>query len=371
MPHSSPYQPPPYGGYQPPGKAPDRDPYGPVDKEGVANLLTPKTVVQLAVWILMFGLGAGLSGLILFAVYQGQVNSLRSELLESQEELQKSLEEKIGNAPAPTESPNQTVSGTAAIPVDPTKQLVQTTAPAIVGISGRDSASAPISGSGVVVNSTDDGTWVLTSYQLVAGVKEFTDLSVRHRNSDLVGEVYETDPARDLALVIYRVPAERSLRFSRVTLPKEGDEVFAVGSIRGTPYAAGIAAKVTSFTSGSVGIDAEVPDSYLGGPLLDKDGRVVGILTKSGAGGSTATPSAGTTKANATHIENACARVLRCPSNNRATPTPSPTGRATKASPTPAARPTEAPAQTPPEVGPGDVINPPVSNPNTADVPIG
>ncbi len=39
------------------------------------------------------------------------MNSLREELLDSQEELQKSLEQKIGSAPAPTESPNQTVSG--------------------------------------------------------------------------------------------------------------------------------------------------------------------------------------------------------------------------------------------------------------------
>jgi S1-C subfamily serine protease len=368
MPHStSSYQPPQYGGYQPPGKGPD--PYGPVDKEGVANLLTPKTVVQLAVWILMFGLGAGLSGLILFAVYQGQVNSLRSELLESQEELQKSLEEKIGSAPAPTESPNQTVSGTSPSPVDPTKQLVQTTAPAIVGITGKDSSGAPASGTGFVVNSTDDGTWVVTSYKLVAGVKEFNDLSVRHRNSDLVGEVYETDQGRDLALVIYRVAAERSLRFSRVTEPKEGDQVYALGSMRGQPYATGIAAKLTSVTSGSLGIDTEIPDSYLGGPLLDADGRVVGILTKSAAGGSTATPAAGTTRAGATPIEAACSRVLRCPSNNRtkATPSPSPGQTASPAPAPPAAPPTEAP----PQVGPGDVVQPPVSNPNTADVPIG
>lgn len=370
MPHSSgSYQPPPYGGYQPPGQAPN--PFGPVDKEGAANLLTPKTVVQLAVWILMFGLGAGLSGLILFAVYQGQVNSLRSELLESQDELQKSLEEKIGSAPAPTESPNQTVSGAAA-PPDPTAQLVQTTAPAIVGISGKDSSGAPVTGSGFVVNSTDDGTWVLTSYKLVAGVEAFNDLSVRHRNSDLVGEVYETDPAQDLALVIYQVPAERSLRFSRVNLPEEGDEVFVLGSLRASPYAVGISAKITSVTSGSLSIDTEVPDSYLGGPLLDADGRVVGVLTKSGAGSSTASPSAGVARADATPIEAACSRVLRCPSNNRTNPSPSPSASAGPAPAAPSAPPpTEAPVETPPQTGPGDVTQPPVSNPNTADVPIG
>ncbi|HEX2149487.1 MAG TPA: serine protease, partial [Actinomycetota bacterium] len=213
----------------------------------MADLLTPRTVVQLAVWILMFGLGAGVSGLILFAIYQGQVNNLRTELLESQEELQKTLVERIGNAPAPEETPNQTVSG--ATPPDLMKQLVETASPAIVGISGKDSAGQPVSGTGFVVNSTEDGTWVVTNNALVAGVQGFTDLSVRHRNSELVGEVYETDPGRDLALVIYRVPAERSLRFSRTSEPKEGDQVWAVGSTRGNPFATGIAAKLTSVTS--------------------------------------------------------------------------------------------------------------------------
>jgi S1-C subfamily serine protease len=364
MPHSSSY-PPQYGGYQPP-PAPGKDPYGPVDKDGMADLLTPKTVVQLAVWILMFGLGAGLSGLILFAIYQGQVNSLRDELLQSQEELQKSLEQKLGNAPAPTASPDLNVSATG--PADPTKQLVQTAAPAIVGINGLDSSGSKASGTGFVVNSTDDGTWVLTNYSLVAGVKEFSDLSVRHRNSDLVGEVYESDPGRDLALVIYRVPAERSLRLSRLVAPKEGDQVWAVGYVRGNPFAEGIAGKLTSVSSGSLGLDIEVPASYLGGPLLDADGRVVGVLTKSGSGTSTATPAAGAAKGQATPIDLACSRVLRCPSTARDKPKSSPSpGASAAASPTPA----DVPAETPPEVGPGDVIQPPVSNPNTADVPIG
>ncbi|CAN5762794.1 hypothetical protein BH23ACT12_BH23ACT12_16710 [soil metagenome] len=353
MPHSSSY-PPQYGGYQPPGKAPAPDPYGPVDKDGMADLLTPKTVVQLAVWILMFGLGAGLSGLILFAIYQGQVNSLRSELLDSQEELQKSFEERIGSAPDPQESPNLNVSG--ATPPDPTKQLVETSAPAIVGVTGKDSSGQTVSGTGFVVNSTDDGTWVLTNHSLVAGVKEFNDLSIRHRNSNLVGEVYETDPGRDLALVIYRVAAERSLRFSRVEEPKEGDAVWALGNIRSNPFAAGVAAKLTSVTSGSIGIDVEVPDSYLGGPLIDADGRVIGVLTKSSVA------STGDTKATATPIELACSRVLRCPSNNRSRTPASPT----PAGPTPDAAPTDAP-----QTGPGEIIQPPASNPNTADVPIG
>lgn len=353
MPHSSSY-PPKYGGYQgaPPGPGPD--PYGPVDQEGVANLLTPKTVVQLAVWILMFGLGAGLSGLILFAIYQGQVNNLRSELLDSQEELRKTLEQQIGRGPAPEESPNLNVSGAGPTPVDPLKEMVQTNAPAIVGVNGVDSEGKSVSGTGFVVNSTEDGTWVLTNYHLVAGVETVDQLSIRNRTSSLIAEVYETDPGRDLALIIYRVPSERSLRFSRVTEPEEGDQVFVLGNDRAKPYATGIAATLTGVTSGSLTLDADIPESYLGGPVLDVDGRVVGVLTNAAPEGGVAAP-----------IELACSRVIRCPSSGGSS-------SGTGADPTPGASPSPRPdTEQTPEPQPGDVNQPPASNPNTADVPIG
>lgn len=341
-------------------------------------MLTPKTVVSLAVWLLMFGLGAGLSGLILFAVYQSQVNNLRTELLESQEELKETLEERIANAPAARESPSMNVSETGS--VDPLKELVESTAPAIVGVIGRDAAGKQITGSGFAVNSTDDGTWVLTSYRLVAGVKTPSELSIRHKNSQLVGEVYESDPARDLALVIYHVRAERSLRFSRIKDPKEGDQVWAIGNVRNQPYAAGLSARLTSVSSSSLGIDIQVPSEYLGGPLLDADGRVLGVLTSGPGGTATAATPAPASGGAATPIDLACQRVLVCPSPARSPGAPA-SGPTPTRTATPPARPRpqetlppppdSPPEEPPPPVEPGAVTEPPPSNPNTADVPIG
>ncbi|HEX2052095.1 MAG TPA: serine protease [Actinomycetota bacterium] len=357
--------PPQYGGYPnpvPPAK-------GPEEPTDFGNLLTPKSVVSLAIWVLMFGLGAGLSGLILFIIYQGQINDLRSELENSQQELRESLEERIQQAPKATESPSLNVS---AAEQDPLKELVSQVAPAIVGITGRDSGGAPVSGTGFVVNSGDEGTWVVTSYRLVAGVRNFNELSIRSRNSDLVGEVYETDPGRDLALVIYHVDAGRSLRFSRVEEPKEGDQVWAIGTLRSQPYATGIAAKLTRVGPSSLTLDASIPDAYVGGPLVDADGRVLGVLTSSRVSGASASPAAPGGEGTATTIEQVCLRVLRCPSRSRdtstpgtgATPTPRPSGAAAPPPP-PAAEPA------PPPPPPGEVVQPPISNPNTADVPIG
>jgi S1-C subfamily serine protease len=356
------YPPPPqYGGYQRP--EPDRDPFGPADKNQMINLLTPRTVVQLAVWILMFGLGAGLAGLVLFAVYQGQVNNLREELLQSQEELQKSVERRLQQAPqSPAPQASLNVSGTAA---DPTNELVQSAAPAIVGVSARGSGNQTVSGTGFVVNSTDSGTWVVTSYSLVSGVEENSQVSVKHKNSQLIAELYATDPARDLALVIYQVPAERSLRLSRTKELKEGDQVWALGSARGNPYATGVAAKITSVSPSALGLDAEIAEGFIGGPLLNEDGRVVGVLTSRGGGSGSAVP-----------IELVCQQILRCPSTARTSATPKPTG-----SPSPGARPAPpapapapAPAPPAPDVGgtTGDGLQqPPPSDPLAPDVPIG
>lgn len=357
--------PPPQYGYQSPD--PGRNEFGPADKDQMLNLLTPRTVVQLSIWILMFGLGAGLAGLVLFAVYQGQVNNLREELLKSQEELQESVEKRLQQAPqSPAPQASLNVSATAP---DPTRELVQSAAPAIVGVSAVGSGNRTVSGSGFVVNSTDSGTWVVTSYSLVSGVTDNSQLTIRHKNSQLIAELYETDPSRDLALVIYQVPAERSLRFSRTKELKEGDQVWAVGSARGNPYATGVAAKITSVSPTTLGLDAEIAEGFIGGPLLNDDGRVVGVLTsKSGGRVVGATPQPGASAGSAVPIELACQRILRCPSTARSTPTPKPSG-----SPSPgAAKPAPpAPAPAPAPAPPAQEQQPPPSDPTAPDVPIG
>lgn len=349
------------GGYPPPPPpTPGRDPFGPKDPGDLMALLTPKSVVSMAIWIMMFGLGAGVAGLILFAVYQGQVNNLRSELLESQEELRTTLEQKIqegGPPPDPNEQLN--VSGATT---DPLQGLVDGSAGAIVGILGRNSAGGATTGTGVVVNAPSGESWVLTSYKLVAGVEDGQGLRVRYRSSNLVAEVYEIDPGRDLALLIFRVSAERSLRFSRLEEPQEGDQVWVLGSTSRSPFVSGVAAKLTTVTSGSLGLDTEIPEDFVGGPVLGADGRVLGIITSAGS-----SPVA----ASATL---ACRKVLRCPgesSESDPPPAPAPAPEESPTVPGASSAEPEPPAEPAPPLGPGEVLQPPPSDPNAPDVPIG
>lgn len=287
-------------------------PQSPFDEQ--ISWIMPKTVVQLAVWVLMFGLGAGLSGLLLFAFYQNEVNNLRSELLESQEELRNALEGRIDqleNAPGSGgESSSLSVSSTA--PEQDLEQvrarLTESISPAIAGVRGFDTGFVGTNGSGFVVHSPGGSAWVVTDYGLVAGADpEFSNTSVRVGHIELASEVYEVDPGNGLALVIFQDGVSRSLRFAG-SPPMEGDTVWAVGASRSRPYATLVEAEVLSVTPNLI-VEAEVSSSFTGGPVVDERGRVLGIIpTLTSAGRSPEV-----VRFTVTPITDVCRRILRCP----------------------------------------------------------
>lgn len=333
--------------YPPPYQAPPTQPYGAPESEDrdFLGIIMPKTVVSVAIWIFMFGLGAGVAGLLMFIVYQGQVNSLEGRIIESQEELEDALTDRLDQleqretVPAPAASLN--VSGASSDRVR--DELISNVAPAIVGIQGVDSGGRAINGSGFVVNSSSDqGAWVITNYALVAGAgPETSQVTVRLANSNLIAQVYEVDPGSDLALIVLNLPAPKSLRFTRGEL-EPGDTVWAFGYTSGRPYATAVEAKLVDFGPSRVTIDADPAVQFNGGPVVDSTGRVVGVLSSRASGSGGAAPAnPGSTTRSATPVKLACNVVLLCPGSPRPQVSPSP-----GSSPSPSAsEPTQAPAQ--------------------------
>ncbi|MGH2772274.1 MAG: hypothetical protein ACRDIU_03945, partial [Actinomycetota bacterium] len=64
-------------------------------RDEMLGSVVPKTLVGLAVWILMFGLGAALSGLIFFAVYQSRTNELEDRIIKLQDAVDKRVDERL------------------------------------------------------------------------------------------------------------------------------------------------------------------------------------------------------------------------------------------------------------------------------------
>jgi S1-C subfamily serine protease len=148
---------------------------------------------------------------------------------------------------------------------------------------GKHSASAKVySGTGFIIN--DDGL-ILTNRHVVEGATSY--LVMLDGNVKKVGEIVVIDTDQDLALL--RVKPDGKLpiaRFSDLAKANEGAACFAMGFPLIDRMGATI--KVTQgIVSGAgragfgadVVIDAKVNPGNSGGPLLDKYGRVIGIIT--------------------------------------------------------------------------------------------
>jgi S1-C subfamily serine protease len=312
-------QPPPYRGQG--QRRPDL--FTEKGREEMLELMMPRTVVSLAIWLLMFSLGVGLSGLLFFAIYQGQLNGVEERLIKSQEELSRKVDQKLqqsgGGAEGSSEFKSSSVRPTAE---DESRaileELLGIVGPSLAVIEGTDAAGAPTSGSGFVINTTGEELWILTNHHLVEGaIGNFKTVRVRISGTQLPSEVYSADPSRDLALVIFRSGGARALRFASEP-PKPGDPVWAAGTAKGTSGSA-ISGVLKDVTAVSLVTDVTAPAHFSGGPLVNRDGRVVGVLSiRPPVAG--ADPSANM----AVPIELACVEVVRCPSKASPSPTPSP-----------------------------------------------
>ena len=158
----------------------------------------------------------------------------------------------------------------------------------IPGAGKRPAGASVASGTGFVIN--EDGL-ILTNRHVVEGGTSF--MVILNGNDQKVGEVVMIDADQDLALIRIKPDAKLPIAtFSADAKPAEGAACFAMGFPLIDRMGASI--KVTQGIVSGVGragvgadvvIDAKVNPGNSGGPLLDKYGRVIGIITMKTRGG--------------------------------------------------------------------------------------
>jgi putative serine protease PepD len=132
-------------------------------------------------------------------------------------------------------------------------------------------------GSAFVADSDAAGSTLVTNYHVVeqAWVRGVTEVKVQQGDLTYNGQVVEVDAADDLAAVAVDVklpvlPLERKA-------PEVGDSIVVIGSpygLEGT-VATGV---VSAFRGGRMQFSAPVSPGDSGGPVLDEQGHVVGVV---------------------------------------------------------------------------------------------
>ncbi len=120
-------------------------------------------------------------------------------------------------------------------------------------------------------------TVIVTNYHVISSCAVGTEVLLRSPEiGDVVGEVFSWDEANDLAFVV----TTTELPTMKVaSVPRIGDAVIAIGSpfgLEGT-LTQGV---ISNFTDKGYQTDAAINRGNSGGPLLDLQGRVLGVNTK-------------------------------------------------------------------------------------------
>ena len=159
-----------------------------------------------------------------------------------------------------------------------------------ISVSGVDPFAIPASGvgSGFIVRS--DG-WILTNWHVVEGNSSLTVLLDDGRTFD--GTVAQSDPDNDLAVVKIEATGLPVVTLGTSTNLEVGQLTVAIGSPLGT-YTDSVTSGILSATGRSIEVkddqtgqprhltnllqtDAAINPGNSGGPLLDDNGRVIGI----------------------------------------------------------------------------------------------
>ncbi len=199
---------------------------------------------------------------------------------------------------AATPAPEVTLSQRdRTVPHSPLSEIVEAALPSVVNVRVRSFdvtglGSGGGSGSGVII---DEKGIVLTNFHVVQGAAE---VKVRifsgNDHEDVEGEVIGGVPEQDLAII--RIDAEGlvPMEIGRSSDLKLGDDVVAIGyplGLGGATVTAGIVSAIgRSITASNASGDAESLQNLLqtdaainpgnsGGPLIDTEGRLVGINT--------------------------------------------------------------------------------------------
>jgi S1-C subfamily serine protease len=282
------------------------------EPRSLVGQILPKTLAGLAVWILLFAAGVAASGVILFFWYNYRLEVTRKEILAESTNFKKDAEEaskKFEELVKESQSEIERAAGGAGSTGQQITDIIERVGPAIGHVQGKAQGGAATSGSGFVVLSNDRESWVITTYGLVAGsVAEKSPVSVTLGGDQRQAAVYSWDPSTDLALIIIRAGGVKALTDWATDETAVGSRVWAIGSAPGRLGSAAAAGYLLDTSDAGLLTDADVPSNASGGPLVDKDAKVLGVLSITYA-------PAGYTPSNgwAVPIRMACKRVLRCP----------------------------------------------------------
>ena len=304
--------------------------------EDVWRRLLPKTVLGMTALILSFAVGAAASGVAFYSYYEFKKDDASRRVArfvtgfdKRFDTAQKTIDADTANAKAEIDKELEPIKRIQA-EGETLDRLVTKVKDSLFFVSTLDEAGQPSVGSAFAVASDADRTLLLTSYNTVRAATHEPGppggVRIRQGDTDQKGTLWTWDESRDLALIVLSRGNVPKLDFAPSSPPiKTGERVFVASGL-GAGGGAITQGFVADVSGAGIQHDAPVGQSFQGGPLLNSDGQVLGVASR------TYSPLNFTSDGVwfAPLVRMACDRVLHCPSGQpgtageRSTPAPPP-----------------------------------------------
>jgi S1-C subfamily serine protease len=278
--------------------------------------LMPRTVLGLAMLILAFAVGSAFSGVIFYSYYEFKKDDTEKKVNQFVGGFDKNFKTAIDTIKAEQANAKSDIQKE----LEPLKKiraegetldaLVKKVQESVWFVRTLDGAGQPSVGSAFVVASDSGQTLFLTSYATVqaAAAQPGPAITLVKGSQEMKATLWTWQEEKDLALLVVSKGNIPKLEMASSSGLKTGERVFAVSGLGGSGGAI-TQGFVADVSSQGIQHDASIGTSFQGGPLLNSDGGVLAVSSRSYA------PLGFTTTEVyfAVPIQAACEKVLRCP----------------------------------------------------------
>jgi S1-C subfamily serine protease len=285
----------------------------------------PQTALGLAGVLFLMSIAAAFSGAVLYAYYESRqeqttnkVETFFHDYSKSIDDARKTIQAEGDRAKLDIRNQLDELQKFAASGQTLTG-LLQKAAPSVYFVSTLDQAGAPSVGTAFVVFADSQQSFLLTSFTTIQAATQQPGPKVTLRKQgqdDLDATLFTWDQKLDIALLSVNRAGLPALNWIAADAPpKIGDRLFGISGL-GSTGASITQGFVADVSADGVQHDVAVGMQFQGGPLLNSDGEVVGVASR------TYSPLGFNPQAVyfAPLVRMACDSVLKCPSG---TPTPS------------------------------------------------
>jgi len=280
--------------------------------------IIPKTTIGLVTMVLAFSVGAAVSGVALFAWYQYRIDETNKRI----DTFVNGFGERFENATKTIDAERENARAAIRKELGPLAQqqaegsslasLVTTLSPSVYNVQTKDVNGAAVVGTAWVVSNDGARSFLVTSYSVVRAstATPAPNIEIVKNDERLSAKLVSWQPERDLALISVDRPDLPKLQVAPATA-QIGDRVFAASGF-GALGASVTQGFVNDINADGVAHDAQIGTTFVGGPIIGPDNRVVAVASRTYAPNGFVSDGVFI----AVPIDKICEKITRCTKTN-------------------------------------------------------